>query len=199
MGKTDILGPGVFLDRDGTINEERGYITKVDELTLLPHSAEGIRLLNRLGLKTVVITNQSGVARGLLTEDRLQEINRYLEGLLREEGARLDGIYYCPHHPLYGDEKYRKDCYCRKPNPGMVLRAAAFFLIAPWLSYIIGDKKEDIELALRVGAKSILVLTGMGRKTLEEGTKPSWVADNLLDAALWIENDLKVSGNQENL
>ena len=187
------------MDRDGTINEERGYITKVDELTLLPHSAEGIRLLNRLGLKTVVVTNQSGVARGLLTEDGLQEINRYLEGLLREEGARLNGIYYCPHHPLYGNEKYRKDCYCRKPNPGMVLRAAAFFLIAPWLSYIVGDKKEDIELALRVGAKSILVLTGMGRKTLEEGTEPYWVADNLLDAALWIENDLKVSGNQENL
>jgi len=199
MGTGSGLSPGVFLDRDGTINKERGYITRVKELSLLPHSAEAIRLLNKLGLKAVVVTNQSGVARGLLTEERLREINGYMERLLREEGARLDGIYYCPHHPLYGNESYRQNCFCRKPNPGMVFRASAYFLIDPKLSYIVGDKEEDIELAIRIGAKSILVLTGIGRKTLQNGTSPSYVADHLLDAVRWIESDLTVSRNQGNL
>ncbi len=199
MGTGSGLSPGVFLDRDGTINEERGYITRVEELSLLPHSAEGIRLLNGLGLKAVVVTNQSGVARGYLTEERLREINGYMERLLREEGARLDGIYYCPHHPLYGNENYRQNCFCRKPNPGMVFRASAYFLIDPKLSYIVGDKEEDIELAIRIGAKSILVLTGMGRKTLQGGISPSYTADHLLDAVHWIENELTVSRDQGNL
>lgn len=199
MGTGSGLSPGVFLDRDGTINKERGYITRVKELSLLPHSAEAIRLLNRLGLKAVVVTDQSGVARGLLTEERLREINGYMERLLREEGARLDGIYYCPHHPLYGNESCRQSCFCRKPNPGMVFRASAYFLIDPKLSYVVGDKEEDIELAIRIGAKSTLVLTGMGRKTLQGGTSPSYAADHLLDAVRWIENDLTVSRNQGNL
>ena len=189
MGADSLLGPGVFVDRDGTINEERGYIARVEDLSLLPHSAEGIRLLNRLGLKVVVVTNQSGVARGYLTEERLREINAYMERLLEEEGAKLDGVYYCPHHPFYGDVNYRQNCPCRKPEPGMVIRASAYYLIKPNLSYTVGDKKEDIELATRIGAKSILVLTGMGRKMIQEGARPSYLAANLLDAALWIEND----------
>ncbi len=191
MKENTILGPGGFLDRDGTINESRGYITRVDDFALLPHSAEAIKLFNRLGLKTVVVTNQSGVARELLTEERLREINGYMGKQLQKEGARLNGIYYCPHHPLYGDENYRKDCFCRKPNPGMVFRAAAYFLINPKISYVVGDKEEDMELASRVEAKAILVLTGMGQETLQRGVKPSWVATHLLDAARWIENDLK--------
>lgn len=184
------LRPGVFLDRDGTINESRGYITRVEELTLLPYSAEAIRLLNKLGLKAIVITNQSGVARGLLTEEKLREINEYMGRHLRTKEARLDGVYYCPHHPLYGNENYRKDCFCRKPNPGMVFKAAAYFLIDPKKSYVVGDKREDIELATRVGAKSILVLTGMGKETLQREVKPSYVAAHLLEAACWIDNDL---------
>ncbi len=199
MESIEILRPGVFLDRDGTVNEERGYITKVEEFALLPHAAEGIKLFNGLGLKAVVVTNQSGVARGLLTEKRLREINLYMERLLEEEGAWVDGVYYCPHHPLFGDENYRKDCLCRKPNPGMVLRASAYFLIRPEISYMVGDKPEDIELGARIGAKSILVLTGMGKETLQKGAKPSWVADNLLEAARWIEDDLTVPGDQGNL
>ena len=192
MKRNNILGPGIFLDRDGTINESRGYITRVEDLVLLPHSAEAIRVLNGLRLKTVVVTNQSGVARGLLTEEKLQEINRYMERLLEKEGARLNGIYYCPHHPLYGNENYRKDCFCRKPKPGMVFRAAAYFLINPQISYIVGDKREDLELANTVGAKSILVLTGEGGGTLPKEVKPSYVAKHLLDAARWIAKDLTV-------
>ena len=116
--------PAIFLDRDGTINEDIGYVSAPDELIIYPYATEAVRLINRSNLKAIVITNQSGIARRMYTEETLDSIhNRMIEELARD-GARIDGIYYCPHHPRIGDERYRKVCDCRKPATGMLVQAA---------------------------------------------------------------------------
>ena len=150
----------VFLDRDGTINEEVGYLEHLERFRLLPEAGRAIRLLNRHHFKTVVITNQSGVARGYFLESRVHEVHKRMKDLLRLEGARLDGIYYCPHHP---DEK----CRCRKPETGLVEEASRDLHIDCSRSYVVGDRRGDIEFAHKIGAKGILVLTGYGREERE--------------------------------
>ena len=150
----------VFLDRDGTLNEEVGYVNHLDRFILLPRVGEAIRLLNRHGLKTVVITNQSGVARGYFTESLIHRVHERMEDLLRREGAHLDGIYYCPHHPEVGKPPYRQKCRCRKPDTGLVDKAAKDLDIDCSKSYGIGDRGMDLEFAHRMGANGILVLTG---------------------------------------
>lgn len=189
----DGLRPAIFIDRDGTINEDRGYLSKPDELILYPWSGEAIRLVNESEFKAIVVTNQSGVARGFYSEETLDLIHNRLLDELRLRRARLDAIYYCPHHPRIGDDRYRKECECRKPRPAMLLRAASEHAIDLARSYVIGDKASDISLAEGVGARSALVLTGYGEQTLarirreSEGRdlprcSPEIVADNLLDA-----------------
>ncbi|HSE96829.1 MAG TPA: D-glycero-beta-D-manno-heptose 1,7-bisphosphate 7-phosphatase [Blastocatellia bacterium] len=179
------LRPAIFLDRDGTINEDIGYLSSPDELILYPWTAEAVRLINDSQYESIVITNQSGVARGLFTEEVLEQIhNRLIEELARR-GAHLDAIYYCPHHPSIGDGRYRQDCECRKPRPGLLFRAADERRIDLARSYMIGDKSSDISLAAAAGARSVLVLTGYGSMTLARSTgpgAPDIVADNLLEA-----------------
>ncbi len=174
----------VFLDRDGTLIEEVGYLSRIEEFRLLPRVGEAIRLLNRHQLKAIVITNQSGVARGYFPESFVQVIHRKLEDLLKREGAHLDGIYYCPHHP---DEK----CECRKPAAGLVKKAVEDLDLNCLQSYVVGDRGIDIELAHGVGAKGILVLTGYGKgewEEIEKGekAKPHHVAQDLCEAVEWI-------------
>jgi D-glycero-D-manno-heptose 1,7-bisphosphate phosphatase len=181
----------VFLDRDGTINEEVGYITHVDRLTLLPRTAGAIKLINANGFKAVVVTNQSGVARGMFPESLVEEVHRRLEDLLRADGAYLDGIYYCPHHPDFGPPEYRKRCTCRKPGTGMIERACNDLGIDPTRSYMIGDRITDVEFAHKIGAKGILVLTGYGKGelTCRDGQwreKAGFIARDLYDAVGWI-------------
>ncbi len=158
----------VFLDRDGTINEEVGYLDRMEKLQLLPGAAEAIRLINASGMKAVVVTNQSGVARGIFTESFVAETHARLREMLRAEGASLDGIYFCPHHPTEGLVEYLKICDCRKPAPGMLIRAAEELRIDPLRSYMVGDTLKDIEAGAKAGAQGILVRTGYGEEAAAE-------------------------------
>jgi len=187
----------VFMDRDGTINEERGYLKTPYDLSILPGAADAIRLINKNQIKAVVITNQSGVARGYFSEEVVERVHMKLEELLKEKGAYLDGIYYCPHHPDFGPPGYRQRCNCRKPAPGMLEVASKELTIDLSHSYVVGDKASDIELAHRVGAKGVLVLTGHGKDkigSLHRGSKssPHYIAENILAAVNWILLDLQV-------
>ena len=178
--------PAIFLDRDGTINEDIGYVSRPEDLIIYPWAAEAIRLVNESGMKAIVITNQSGIARGLYTEQTLHDIHGRLRDQLARDGAQVDGIYYCPHHPRIGDDRYRQFCDCRKPNPGMLLQAAREHNVDLSRSFVIGDKSSDMNLATNAGAKGVLVLTGYGRETSEDGDhwpcNRELVADNLLEA-----------------
>jgi D-glycero-D-manno-heptose 1,7-bisphosphate phosphatase len=181
--------PAVFLDRDGTINEEMGYINHLSRFRVLPQAAPAIRRLNEAGLKVVVISNQSGLARGYFSLALLEEVNRQLERILAAGGARLDGLYLCTHGPGEG-------CPCRKPQPELLLRAARDLDLDLTRSYLVGDRFNDIETAANAGVKGILVLTGYGLGELEfigdqAPARPVYVARDLLDAAEWILEDLK--------
>jgi len=181
---------GVFLDRDGTINEEVNYLSHPEQLRLITGAAEAIKSLNRAGFKVVVVTNQAGVARGYFTEPTVREIHEALEKKLGEQGARVDAIYYCPHHPAAGLGVYRQDCNCRKPKPGMLEKAAIELNIDLRESFVVGDKISDLEAGLAVGCRNILVHTGYGQESENEFSgaawRPEFVADDLLEAARWI-------------
>lgn len=188
----------VFLDRDGTITEEVGYVDDLVKFRLMEHSGQAIRLLNAQGLKVIVVTNQSGVARGFYPESHVRTVNQRLGELLSAEGARLDGIYYCPHHPTEGQGAYTHPCDCRKPEPGLLYEAVKEHGVQLSRSFVVGDKLSDMALAHRVGSKGVLVLTGYGREELARGqgpeenqAKPDFVAEDLLKAARWIIAQLK--------
>lgn len=179
----------VFLDRDGTLIEEVDYLERVEQVALYSRSIDGVRLLNRAGIRVFVVTNQAGVARGYFTESVVAEVHRRIDSLLASGGARIDAYYYCPHHPEGAVEAYRRSCECRKPGRGLVDRAAREFGIDPSRSFVVGDRWLDIQLARAVGARAVLVRTGFG--STAERQQPSDVtadaiADNLVDAANWI-------------
>ncbi len=188
-------GVAVFLDRDGTLNEEAGYLNHVDRMKLIDGAAEAVLMLKRRGLKTIVVTNQAGVARGYFPEELLPRLHDRLQALLKEQGAELDAIYCCPHHPDVGEPPYRQDCDCRKPKLGMIRRAERELLVDAQRSYMVGDKISDVEFGRRAGCRTILVLTGYGRGELEYNRsglngEPDYIAQDVLDAAKWIVNDL---------
>jgi D-glycero-D-manno-heptose 1,7-bisphosphate phosphatase len=176
----------IFIDRDGTINEDIGYVSTPEQLSVYPWTAQAIRLINEAGVRVVVVTNQSGIARGFYTEDVLRAIHQRLIEELARQGARLDAVYYCPHHPRIGNPSYRRECDCRKPKPGMLQRAAREHGINLSRSWVIGDKSSDVNLAAAAGAHSALVLTGYGLETSRNREswpcEPDLVAENLLDA-----------------
>jgi D-glycero-D-manno-heptose 1,7-bisphosphate phosphatase len=180
------LAPAIFIDRDGTLNEDIGYLSSPDDLILYPYAAEAVRLVNESGLQAIVITNQSGIARGYYDEEILAAIHERMITELARDDARIDAIYYCPHHPRIGDQRYRQMCACRKPRPGMLRQAAREHSIDLPRSYVIGDKASDINLAANVGARGVLVLSGYGRETLANRDRwpcePAIIADDLLDA-----------------
>ncbi len=180
--------PAVFLDRDGTINEEMGYINHLSRFRLLPASAAGIRRLNEAGVKVLVVTNQSGAARGYFPPALVTAVHEKMVDLLAREGARLDGIYACLHGPEEG-------CPCRKPRPGLLEQAARQHNLDLGRSYLVGDRHVDIRTAAAAGAQGILVLTGYGLGEYEFFSaawelKPRAVVADLAAAADWILNDL---------
>lgn len=182
---------GVFVDRDGTLCEERHYLSDPEQVSLLPGAARGVAMLNRAGLAVVLVTNQSGVARGMFGEDAVRTVNLRLRDLLAAQGAALDGMYYCPHHPEAGHTPYRQACGCRKPAPGLVRRAAADLGLDPALCATVGDKASDVLLARRAGCRAgVLVLTGYGaqQQSLLDtmGQPPDYTAGDFLAAARWI-------------
>lgn len=167
-----------------------GYPNSFEAIEVYPYSYKAVRKINNAGFLAVVITNQSGIGRGLIEEKNLRDIHQRMINLFTKNNAHLDGVYYCPHYINSIDPKYRKDCACRKPNPEMALKAAEDLNIVLKGSYMVGDKMEDIEFGLNFDAIPILLLTGHGQKALrklsEKGIRPAYVAKNLLEAVDWI-------------
>ena len=179
----------VFVDRDGTLIEEVGYLDRVERLTLYPWTTDAVRALNRAGLRIVLVSNQSGVARGFFSEAVVDELHARMAELLAAGGARLDAYYYCPHHPDGKVASYARACDCRKPNRGLVDRAAREFGIDPARSFVVGDRWLDVGLARTIGGRGVLVRTGYG--ATEEARAPQGLAadavdDNFAAAASWI-------------
>lgn len=189
----------VFLDRDGTINEEVGYLDSLDKLKIIPNAYEAIRLINLSGMKALVITNQAGVAKGFFTEEFVNLTNERLQADLRRMGASIDKFYYCPHHPTEGIGIYLRECSCRKPAPGMLLCAAQELNIDLTRSYLVGDRFRDMEAGKKVGVRGILVKTGFGQGLLQDDGpdmatpegKPEFIAEDILEAVQWILKDRK--------
>jgi len=177
----------VLLDRDGTIMVDRHYLADPTGVELLPGAAAGLRRLRDLGLGLAVVTNQSGLARGLMTAEQVAAVNQRLRELLFAEGITLDGIYLCPHAP-------EDRCFCRKPAIGLAMQAARDLGFDPAEAFVIGDKASDIVLARNLRARAILVRTGNGRQTERSGNcAPDAIVDDLADAAAWIADCLDVT------
>lgn len=184
----------VFLDRDGTINEEKDYLYQIDDCQFIPNAAEAIRRLNTAGFLVIVVTNQSGIGRGFYTEEMLAALHRHMEQTLTTAGAKVDGWYFCPHHPHHGIGSYRKKCSCRKPLPGMLRAAASDFSINLEASFLVGDKLADIEAGLSAGCRPLLVRTGYGL-TEEKALPPGVLAyDDILAASQAIIGSLNAEG-----
>lgn len=154
--------PAVFLDRDGTINAEKDYLHRIGDFQFLPGAPEAIRRLKEAGFLVVVVTNQSGVARGYFGLDEVEALHRHLQGELARFGTAVDAFYFCPHHPTEGVGEFRRDCPCRKGKPGMLLQAAVDLGIDLGGSYMVGDKFADVEAGRAAGCTPLLVFTGYG-------------------------------------
>lgn len=188
------LRPAVFLDRDGTINEEVGYIHDPRDLNLIPGAAAAIRELNALGVLAILVTNQSGPARGYYPESHLDTLHQRLNQLLEDEGAFLDDLYYCPHLPDGTVPAYTMACDCRKPGTKLVQLATAKHGIDLARSYVVGDKATDVELGQNAGCKTVLLTSGYGQRVLDGEyqwpVQPDHVAPSLKEAMTWILADM---------
>lgn len=185
----------VFLDRDGTLNVEAGYIRRLDDLRLVPGAAQAIRRLNAAGVLAILATNQSGPARGYYDEAWVQALNARLMALLAAEDAHLDDVFYCPHHPEGVVANFTMACRCRKPETGMLEDAAAKHGLDLALCYMIGDKSTDVEVGQRAGCRTVLLRSGYGEQVLA-GTyqwpvQPDHVAPTVVEAIDWVLADLE--------
>ncbi len=189
-GSLDVKRPAVLLDRDGTINEEVSYIWRPDQLKLIPGAASAIRKLREAGYRIAVITNQPVIARGTCTTAELLRVHDYMEMELSREGAFIDGIYHCPHHPDQGFEGERTelkfDCDCRKPSGGMVWQAERELNLDLSRSWLIGDRTSDVQTAHNCGVRSVLLRTGVGGRDERHSATPDYVFDDLAAAARFI-------------
>lgn len=182
----------IFLDRDGTINEEVHYLYRPEDMVLYPGTEAAVRRLNRAGFKTVVVTNQAGVARGYYTEADVERLHGYMNRKLEEQGAHMDLFFYCPHHPQAGIGDYKKVCTCRKPGPGLLEAAEQYYRVDKAHSYMIGDKLADVEAGINYGISSILVGTGYGAEIHKELVRNGsqlpydFYGASLEDAVSWI-------------
>jgi D-glycero-D-manno-heptose 1,7-bisphosphate phosphatase len=184
------MTPAVFVDRDGTMVHDVGYLSRREDLRWYPWTIDAIRLLNRAGFLVCVTSNQGGIGLGLCTESFVQAIHREMHETVAASGGRIDGWYYCPHHPRAVTAELRIDCACRKPKPGMIERAARELSIDAARSFVIGDKMADVELGRHAGATSVLVRTGYGEGEVarRDGQVPgaAAVVEHLMAATSWI-------------
>lgn len=182
----------IFLDRDGTINVEKDYLHKWEDFEFEKNAIEGLKKFNDLGYELIVVTNQSGIARGYYSEEDLALLNKNMCDELKRYGITILDCFYCPHHPEKGIGEYKKDCNCRKPNPGMLEMADSKYGIDFKSSFIIGDKESDLKAGERKGVTPILVKTGYGKKIYEKLMDKYIVVEDLLEAAQEIENSSKI-------
>ncbi len=183
--------PAVFIDRDGTVNEQMGYINHLSRFVMFPCASEAIKLLNHHQYLAIIVSNQSGVARGYYPIELVDEVHNHMKALLKKEGAFVDGIFFCPHYAKGNVPEYSIECNCRKPNTGLIEKACETFDIDMANSFVIGDRNSDIEMAFRLDMKGILVSTGYGLGDMEYvfpklSCKPAHVAKDLLHAVQWI-------------
>lgn len=160
----------VFLDRDGTINIDKGYVYKIEDFEFIPGAIEAIKLLNDNDFKVIVVTNQAGIARGYYKEDDVYKLHDYINEELAKHDARIDAFYFCPHHPTAGIGKYKVDCKCRKPNSGLLEKASIDFDIELSKSWIIGDKKSDIQAGANVGCQGVLIAADTTESLIIKGS-----------------------------
>jgi D-glycero-D-manno-heptose 1,7-bisphosphate phosphatase len=189
------LRPAIFLDRDGTVTDEVGYINHVSRAKIYPFAAEAVRMLKSTGLPVIIVTNQSGVGRGYFTEEIMGQVHSLVQDAMRAAGTSIDAFYHCPHHPIAVLEKYRQECRCRKPGTGMPEAAAEKFGIDLSRSYMVGDTYRDMKMGFAIGARTIILMTGYGRGEYEYRRSewprlPDLVAENLLEAAKMILKEL---------
>lgn len=179
--------PAVFLDRDGTLIEERGYLDRMDLLSIFPWTGDALRLLNRAGFATVVVTNQSAIARGMIDEPFLRQVHREIDRRLAP--ARIDAFYHCPHLTDARVEQYRRACTCRKPHPGMIEAACRDLDLDVSRSFMVGDRWLDVRCGHAAGARPLLVRTGHGGHEEERapaGVRADAILNNLMEAVGWI-------------
>ena len=181
--------PAVFLDRDGTLIEDRGFVDRLDLISVFPWTADALRLLKRAGFVTVVVTNQSAIGRGIIDETFLGEVHRELDSRLAPAGAAPDAYYYCPHHPDAAVGRFKMACRCRKPGPGMIEQAAADLHLDPARSFMVGDRWIDMAAGHAAGVTALLVRTGHGAHEADAapaGAHADAILNNLMEAAGWI-------------
>jgi len=187
MPETQLLRRAVFLDRDGTIGEELGYVNHIDRFQIFPYAAEAIRELNQANIPVIVVTNQSGIARNIFPESLVHEVHKKMLAILAKGGAWVDAVYFCPH-------KTEDACECRKPNPGLMERAAREYGLDLTASWVVGDRYADLEMSHAAGGRGMLVMTGYGRGEYELHhtawpRRPDALAENLADAVRQILQD----------
>lgn len=188
MNRSDI---GVFLDRDGTVNVEVHYLSSPEKLKLIPRAASAIRELNDLGVKVFIITNQSGVARGIFPESAVPVIHSALAAMLKKEGAVVDDFFYCPHLPGVADTRYDLDCDCRKPKPGMLHQAEKKYSVDLRRSYLIGDRCIDVAAGKAAGAVTVMVATGYGAQEINDcRNEPDFFAADIYDGVQFIKQKI---------
>ena len=183
------MKPAVFLDRDGTLIEERGYLDRLDLLELLPWIPDAIRLLNRAGFATVVVTNQAAIGRGIVDEAFVHQVQGVCDERLAAGQARMDKYYFCPHHPDAAIGRYRQVCRCRKPGPGMIEQACRELQLDPRRSVMVGDRWLDVACGRAAGTRTVLVRTGHGAHEAEhppENAQADAILNNLMEAVGWI-------------
>lgn len=185
----------VFLDRDGTLIQERGHIGTVRQVRFIKGTFKALKQLSQKGYKLIIVSNQSGIARGIISQAQVEKVNRHILKTLDLHDIKIDALYYCPHHPEYGNGRYKKKCACRKPAAGMANSAQKKLNLSLRKCYVIGDKFTDVEMAQKIKAKGILVLTGFGSEqwsgAKSHSARPDFLAENILHAVNWIVDNNK--------
>jgi D-glycero-D-manno-heptose 1,7-bisphosphate phosphatase len=180
------MAPAVFLDRDGVINQDREYVSQIDDFHFIDGSIEAMQALKRAGWDLVLVTNQSGIARGLYSEDDFLQLTEWMDWSLSDRSVDLDGIYYCPHHPQYSESAEHRNCACRKPKPGMLLEAAQELDIDLANSWMIGDKPADMQAAIAAGVEHRILVRSGKTVTSEGEALATFVCDDLAAAVKYI-------------
>ena len=184
----------IFFDRDGTLIQHREYLTEISDIQLFDETWKALRLLNQHQIKSIVVTNQSAIARGLLSEGELMSIHSEIQSQLECFGASLNSFYYCPHHPTEGNGTYRKNCLCRKPQPGLIVRAANDLGLSLAHSFMVGDSESDIEAGKRAGCRTVLITNSSYQRdrvvSWSEMPEPDFEATDILSAVNWILGEI---------